>query len=67
MVRRVRMVVVILSATFVGVAISACRDIDEPPPVPLVDPNAPQDGGADGGGGGMVRSFVHPYALSIAC
>lgn len=58
---------VILSATFVGVAMSACRDIDDPPPVPLVDPNAPQDGGADGSGGGMVRLYVQPCAQLIAC
>jgi hypothetical protein len=63
MVRMVRTAFVLLMAAVVGLAVAACRDIDEPPPIPVLDPNAPVDGGTDGG---LAGSFVFPCAQSFA-
>jgi len=40
-----RMVLLVLASALVPVAAASCRDIDEPPPLPVYDPDAPLDGG----------------------
>lgn len=62
MVWKVQSVFYVLMALLVGLTVAACRDIDEPPPVPVFDPDAPLDGGADSG---ITKSIVYPCALSF--
>lgn len=59
MVRMVHTIFIFVIAVLLGLAISACRDIDQPPPEPVLDPNAPIDGGAEGG---MASTPISNYA-----
>ncbi len=62
MVRKVKLAFWGLMALLVGLAAVACRDIDEPPPLPAFDPDAPLDGGTEGG---ITKSSVYPCAHSF--
>jgi hypothetical protein len=65
----VRTPLVLIAAVMIAVAIAACRDIDEPPPLPVLDPDAPLDGGtdapADGGLAGYTVRREKPFPLSF--
>jgi hypothetical protein len=57
----------LLVAAFVGLAVSACRDIDEPPPLPMFDPDAPLDGGSDATtDSGLAGSLIYTSTNSFA-
>ncbi len=59
MVRMVRIPLVLIVVVMVALAIGACRDIDELPPQPVIDLDAPLDGGTDAPAeGGLARNTV---------
>jgi hypothetical protein len=65
MVRKVFPIWFVGLALFVGLVMTACRDIDEPPPLPVFDPNAPLDGGTDAEGG-LAGLTISSCAQSVA-
>lgn len=47
MVLRAPLAGLLLAASIGALAAAACNDMDEPPPLPPLDPNAPVDAGPD--------------------
>jgi len=66
MVRMIRIPFLLMAVALAVLAMVACRDVDEPPPMPVLDPDAPLDGGMDANiDGDIAGVFCRHTTLTI--